>query len=98
MMHIALQTPGGVWVPDSVIYGMNPVYLECSSVSDLPIFHSISGNIFIRSGLNWGLLSKRIRCGVYTTGRAAHAHYSSIARSESLASRSQIKDVVKLIF
>ena len=51
-------------------------------------------SIWLRSGL----LSERIRDGVYSAGHPAHAHHSLYMHSESLASRKRLKNVLKTSF
>ena len=48
--------------------------------------------------LKSGLLSERIGDDVYARGGLAHAHYTFNRESESLASRSQLKNALQLIF
>ena len=54
--------------------------------------------LLIRSDLDWGFLSEHISGDLYTVGRPAHAHYSLNSRSKIFASKSQLKNALKLIF
>ena len=51
----------------------------------------------MRSGLYQIIISERIRGDAYAVGRMAHAHFSLSAHSESIASRSQFENVLRLI-
>ena len=55
-------------------------------------------NFLIWSGLYWGLLSENIRGDAYSAGHLAHAYYFLSARSESFASRIQLRNALKTKF